>query len=89
MLGLRQRVFQRIIDKELNGDALHIKSVAIQFIYNFGPAARKPPGGVTPQPPIMIRELNGSRSLYVVVGSATIDFLLSVSGVGASIVWTV
>jgi len=77
MLGLRQKVFQRIIDKELNGDALFFKSVAIQFIYNFGPAARNPPGGVMPQPPIMMRELNGSRSLYMVVGSATIDFLES------------
>ena len=56
--------------------------------YNFLPTVRKPPGGVTPQPPIMMRELNGSRSLYVVFGSATIDFFSPVAGVGASIVWT-
>lgn len=32
--------------------------------YNFLPAARKPPDVVTPPPPILIRELNCSQSLY-------------------------
>lgn len=44
------------------------------------PAARNPPGGVAPQPPMIIRVVNGSLWRYILGVSATREDLSLCSG---------